>query len=114
MRAPIPLWCASATAPTSSSTTACSPTLSSPGSEAGGHSTWRAGVELCQAAGARALAAFHHHTLHDDQALDAIDAELKQALPGSFVAREQQLVVLKPRVKAAPRRLAIARGAATG
>ena len=61
-----------------------------------GHSTWRAGVELCRAAGAKALAAFHHHTLHDDAALDAIDAELSAALPGSFVVRERQSVRFAP------------------
>ena len=61
-----------------------------------GHSTWQAGVALCRAAGARALAAFHHHKRHDDAALAAIEAELAAALPGSFVAREGQTVTLQP------------------
>lgn len=59
-----------------------------------GHSTWEAGVALCKAAGARSLAAFHHHPFRDDAALDAIDAELAAALPGSFAAREVQYCVL--------------------
>ena len=54
------------------------------------------GVALCRAAGARALAAVHHHPLHDDDALDAIDAALRAELPGSFVAREGQTLVLAP------------------
>ena len=62
-----------------------------------GHSTWNAGVSLCRAAGARALAAYHHHKGHDDDALTTIEAELAEALPGSFVAREGQTVVLKER-----------------
>ena len=61
-----------------------------------GHSTWQAGVSLCKAAGARALAAFHHHKRHDDAALAAIEAQLAIALPGSFVAREGQTVAFHP------------------
>lgn len=60
-----------------------------------GHSTWNAGVALCRAAGAKTLAAYHHHKGHDDAALAAIDDDLAAALPGSFVAREGQTVVLK-------------------
>ena len=60
-----------------------------------GHSTWNAGVALCRAAGARSLAAYHHHQNHDDQFLAGIEAELAKALPGSFLAREGQTVVLK-------------------
>ena len=66
-----------------------------------GHSTWEAGVALCRAAGARALAAFHHHKAHDDAVLAGIDAELAAALPGSFVAREGQTVAFKARSPAA-------------
>lgn len=59
-----------------------------------GHSTWQSGVALCRAAGAKALAAFHHHPFRDDAQLDAIEAELSEALPGSFVAREVQTLTL--------------------
>ena len=62
-----------------------------------GHSTWNAGVMLCRAAGAGALAAFHHHKSHDDATLAAIEAELVEALPGSFVAREGQTVTFQSR-----------------
>jgi phosphoribosyl 1,2-cyclic phosphodiesterase len=65
-----------------------------PGHVGWGHSTWQAGVQLCHAAGAKALASFHHHPFRDDAALDAIEAELSEALPGSFVAREVQTLVL--------------------
>lgn len=61
-----------------------------------GHSTWQAGVALCRAAGAQALAAFHHHKRHDDATLAAIEAQLDAALPGSFVARDGQTVVFRP------------------
>ena len=60
-----------------------------------GHSTWNAGVLLCRAANARALAAYHHHKAHDDAVLAGIDAELAAALPGSFVAREGQVVAFR-------------------
>ena len=39
-----------------------------------GHSTWNAGVALCRAAGAHALAAYHHHKGHDDAVLAGIEA----------------------------------------
>jgi phosphoribosyl 1,2-cyclic phosphodiesterase len=57
-----------------------------------GHSTWAAGVELCRAADAKALAATHHHIGHTDDMLDNVAAQVKSALPGSFVAREGQVV----------------------
>jgi phosphoribosyl 1,2-cyclic phosphodiesterase len=55
-----------------------------------GHSTLGAGVLLCRTAGARALAATHHHIRHTDAMLDQLDAELKAIMPGSFLAREGQ------------------------
>lgn len=61
-----------------------------------GHSTWRAGVELCRAAGAHALAAFHHHKRRDDRAMARLERELARALPGSFAAREGQIVTFAP------------------
>ena len=62
-----------------------------------GHSTWEAGVDLCRAADARALAAFHHHKHHDDAAMAAIDADVARALPGSFAAREGQTITFEER-----------------
>lgn len=61
-----------------------------------GHSTWQAGVALCQASGARALAAYHHHKRHDDRMLAEIEGELAEALPGSFVARDGQSLLFAP------------------
>lgn len=62
-----------------------------------GHSTWLAGVGLCRASGAKALAAFHHNPVHTDADLDAMQAELHAAAPGSFVARDGQTVTLAPK-----------------
>ena len=56
--------------------------------ESWGHSTWNEGVRLCEAAGARQLVVFHHDPEREDDALDAIAAELEAARPGSVVARE--------------------------
>jgi phosphoribosyl 1,2-cyclic phosphodiesterase len=67
-----------------------------------GHSTWKAGVALCRAAGARALAAFHHGKRHDDAELDRMDAELAAALPGSFFAAEGQTVTLHRKTLGVP------------
>lgn len=65
-----------------------------------GHSTWQAGVALCRDAGAKTLAVFHLHPLDDDARLRAIEAEVDRALPGSFVAREGQTLVLPARMMA--------------
>lgn len=43
-----------------------------------GHSSNIVGVELCQAAGARRLALFHHEPVHDDATLDRILAETRR------------------------------------
>jgi len=59
-----------------------------------GHSTWQQGVRLCEAAKAGRLVAFHHDPAHDDKSLSEIDAALQRAWPGSFVAREGQLLEL--------------------
>ena len=59
-----------------------------------GHSTLDAGILLCRTAGAKALAATHHHIRHTDAMLDRLDAELRAASPGSFLAREGQTVRL--------------------
>ncbi len=67
-----------------------------------GHSTWNAGVKLCRAAGARALAAFHHHKAHDDAVLRGIEAQLAEVLPGSFVSREGQVVSFSARTPGSP------------
>lgn len=53
-----------------------------------GHSTFAAGIRLCEAAGVGRLVAFHHDPEHDDDALDRIAAALVRARPGSRVAHE--------------------------
>jgi phosphoribosyl 1,2-cyclic phosphodiesterase len=57
-----------------------------------GHSTIEAGLALCAAAGAKRLAAFHHHPDYDDVKLAHIEGTLARALPGSFCAREGQVL----------------------
>lgn len=57
-----------------------------------GHSSWQQGVRLCQAAGAKRLAGFHHRPTRTDAMLAAMEAELDAALPGSFFARQDQRV----------------------
>jgi phosphoribosyl 1,2-cyclic phosphodiesterase len=57
-----------------------------------GHSTVEAGLALCAAAGAKRLAAFHHNPDYDDVKLAHIETSLAKALPGSFCAREGQVV----------------------
>jgi ribonuclease Z len=59
-----------------------------------GHSTWRQGVRLCEAAGAKRLALFHHHPLRDDFRLDVIEAEAKGAFEGAFAARDYMMIEL--------------------
>jgi phosphoribosyl 1,2-cyclic phosphodiesterase len=53
-----------------------------------GHSTWREGARLCDAAGAKTFVIFHHDPDHDDAFMDAIAAEAEQRRPGTVVARE--------------------------
>lgn len=59
-----------------------------------GHSTWREGVKLCEAAGAKRFVAFHHDPEHDDAFMDGIAADLTRSRPGSVVAKEG--LVLRP------------------
>ena len=58
-----------------------------------GHSTWQEGVRLCQAAGVRTLAIFHHDPGNDDAAMDRIGEQLAQKFPGAVVAREGMILV---------------------
>ncbi|HYF54761.1 MAG TPA: MBL fold metallo-hydrolase [Salinarimonas sp.] len=61
-----------------------------------GHSTWQAGAALCRAADVGAMAIFHLHPTHDDATLRAVEAEVKAAMPTSFVAREGACLVYAP------------------
>lgn len=62
-----------------------------------GHSTWQKGVDLCRAAGVEQLAVFHLHPQHDDAYLRKVDAEVKAAMPGAFLAREGCEISFPPR-----------------
>lgn len=57
-----------------------------------GHSTWNEGVRLCQAAGAKSLALFHHDPDHDDTFMAAMEREAQAAWPGAFAAREGAVI----------------------
>ncbi len=59
-----------------------------------GHSTWQEGMRLCQAAGARRLAIFHHDPDHDDEFMDRVEAEAREAWSGNLVARENMVIDL--------------------
>lgn len=53
-----------------------------------GHSTCAAGLALCKASEAKAMAAFHLNPWHDDAFLEERGKVIEDCLPGSFVARE--------------------------
>ncbi|WP_192250714.1 MBL fold metallo-hydrolase [Mesorhizobium silamurunense] len=55
-----------------------------------GHSTWQHGVKLCEAAGARRLALFHHDPTRTDEQLDEIEKLAKDRFAGAFAARDGQ------------------------
>lgn len=59
-----------------------------------GHSTWEAGVRLCDAANAKTYVVFHHDPEHNDTFMASIEEEVLAARPGSVVAREG--MVLQP------------------
>lgn len=59
-----------------------------------GHSTWEAGVDLCNAANAKTLVLFHHDPDHNDDCMDRIAAAAAGRRPGTLVAREG--MVLRP------------------
>lgn len=59
-----------------------------------GHSTWQQGIRLCQRAGAKQLAIFHHDPDNDDVALDARAQQAKALWAPSFIAREGQCIDL--------------------
>ncbi len=59
-----------------------------------GHSTWREGVRLCDAANVGQFVVFHHDPDHDDSFMDGIAEDVERVRPGSVVAREG--MVLRP------------------
>lgn len=65
-----------------------------PSREGWGHSTYEAAAMIAKACGARKLALFHHDPTHDDDMVEAIEAEARRLFPGAFAAREQRTVCL--------------------
>lgn len=53
-----------------------------------GHSTWNEGMRLCREAGVKQHAIFHHEPDHDDDFMENLEREARQAWDGNFVARE--------------------------
>jgi len=53
-----------------------------------GHSTWNEGMRLCQEAGAKQLGIFHHEPNHEDNFMDALSKEAKNAWDGNIVVHE--------------------------
>ena len=53
-----------------------------------GHSTWQEGVRLCRRADVQRMAIFHHDPYHDDDFMDGVADEAKEAWEGAFVAVE--------------------------
>ena len=53
-----------------------------------GHSTWQQAIRLCEAAGARRLALFHHDKGRTDAQLGAIERNAKKRFAGAFAARD--------------------------
>jgi len=67
----------------------CTYTDSEIDSKAGwGHSSWRQGLELADAAGIKTFCLFHHAPEHDDAFMDKIRTAAEAARPGTIVARE--------------------------
>ena len=59
-----------------------------PGRVGWGHSTWQEGARLCQEAGAKTLAIFHHDPDHEDGFMEQVETEARQLWSGAIVARE--------------------------
>lgn len=59
-----------------------------------GHSTWEEGVRLCQKAGARNMALFHHDPDHDDLIMSQIEERAKRLWSGTLVARDTMELIL--------------------
>jgi phosphoribosyl 1,2-cyclic phosphodiesterase len=66
-----------------------------------GHSTWQAGAELARAAGVSQLVMFHHDPGRTDEQVAEIEAQARQALPGTVAAREGLVLVAEEAERAA-------------
>lgn len=59
-----------------------------------GHSTWRDGMRLADAARAKTFCLFHHAPEHDDATMDDILAKAQAARPGTIAAMEGAVIHL--------------------
>ncbi|MDP2698234.1 MBL fold metallo-hydrolase [Thalassospira sp.] len=57
-----------------------------------GHSTWQEGIRLCQSAGVRQMALFHHDPDHDDAVMADIERQAHSVWPGAFAARDEMVL----------------------
>jgi phosphoribosyl 1,2-cyclic phosphodiesterase len=65
-----------------------------------GHSTYQAGIELCEAAGVGRLALFHHDPRRSDEQVEALTARARDRFAGAFAAVEGERVELACRLDA--------------
>ena len=59
-----------------------------------GHSTWEEGVRLCEKAGAKMMAVFHHDPTHDDRFMEKLEEQIRRRWAGAVVARENMTLRL--------------------
>lgn len=59
-----------------------------------GHSTWRDGIRLADAARVKTFCLFHHAPEHTDDMMDAILAKARAMRPGTIAAREGAVIHL--------------------
>lgn len=59
-----------------------------------GHSTWRDGLRLADAAGVKTFCMFHHAPEHDDDFMDGIARQAQALRPGTIVAAEGSVIEL--------------------
>lgn len=57
-----------------------------------GHSTWREGIRLCQAANAKRLALFHHDPDHNDADMTVIEQKARSTWAQAFAARDEMVL----------------------
>jgi len=58
-----------------------------------GHSTWQEGARLCDLAGVKKLAIFHHDPNHDDSFMDNVAKEAEALRPGGTVVAKEGLIL---------------------
>lgn len=61
-----------------------------------GHSTWRAGVDVANAAGVGQLVLFHHDPTRSDEGVAKLERDAAAARPGTVAAREGDVVIFEP------------------